>query len=96
MSNAILDQNHQVLVNLVWTCNISQTYVDEDDPWLDILAALEFAICLTTSRMKGYSPGELVFGRDMILPIKNKVVWYLILQKNEKQINKDETTTIKL
>ena len=32
MSNAILERIHQVLGNLVQTCNITQTYVDEDDP----------------------------------------------------------------
>ena len=32
-SNAILERIHQVLGNLVRTCNITETYVDEDDPW---------------------------------------------------------------
>ena len=44
MSNAIFERVHQVLVNLVLICNINQTSVDEDDPWLVILAALYFAI----------------------------------------------------
>ena len=35
--NAILDRIHQVLGNLVQTYNITQTYVDEDDPCLGIL-----------------------------------------------------------
>ena len=43
-SNAILEQIHQVLGNLVRTFSIKETYVDEDDPWLGILAAAEFAI----------------------------------------------------
>ena len=41
-SDAILERIKQVLVNLVWTCNITQNYVDEDDPWLGILAAASF------------------------------------------------------
>ena len=35
--NEILERIHQVPVNLVRTCNITQTYVDEGDPWSGIL-----------------------------------------------------------
>ena len=44
MTNAILEPIHQVLVNLVQTFNIQQTYVDKNDPWTGILAAAAFAI----------------------------------------------------
>ena len=54
--------------------NISETYVDEDDPWSGILAAAAFEICSTKNRLKYYSPGQLVFGRDMILAIKHKCI----------------------
>ena len=75
MSNVILEQILQVLVNLVRTFNIQQTYVDKNDPWTGILVAAAFEISSTTSRQKGYSPGQFVFGRDMILPIKHRVHW---------------------
>ena len=75
MSNAILERIHEVLGNLVQTCNITEIYVDKDDPWSGILAAASFAIISTTNRLKGYSPFQLVFGRDMILPIKLTVDW---------------------
>ena len=69
--------------------NIStQTYVDKNDPWLGILATAEFSIISTTNRQKLYSPGKLIFGRDMILPIKHMVDWELIHQKKQAQINK--------
>ena len=55
------------------TFNITETYVDEDDPWLGILAASSFAIISTTNRLKGCSLGQLVFFRDTIIPIKHKV-----------------------
>ena len=38
---------------------------------------------------KGYRPGQLLFGRDMILPIKNRVNWELIHHKYQTQINRD-------
>ena len=73
---------------LVRNFNISETYVDEDDPWMVILAAAYFSILSTANTLKGYSTGQLVFGRDMILLIKHKVDWELILQINWTQINK--------
>ena len=66
MSNDILKRIQQVIGNLVQACNVTQNYVDKYDPWLGILAAAEFSICSTTNNMKVYSPGQLVFGCDMI------------------------------
>ena len=78
MSNAILELIHQVLGNLVRNFNIQQTYVDENDPWTGILATAAFAIRSTTNRQKGYSPGQFIFVRDIILRIKHRVDWELI------------------
>ena len=69
--------------------NSPQTYVDKDDLWSGILVAAEFAIRSTKNRIKYYSPGKLVPGCDIILPIKHNVYWELIYQQNHKQINKD-------
>ena len=41
--------------------------------------------------MKVYSTGQLVFGHDLIIPIKHTVNWELIHQQNKTQINKDIT-----
>ena len=54
MSNAVLEQIRQVLGNLVRTFNISQSYVDENYPWMGVFAAAAFAICSTTNIQKGY------------------------------------------
>ena len=88
ISNAILKRIHQVLGNLVQTCNIAQTYADEDDPWSGILSAAYVEIRSTTNRMKVYSTGQLVFGCDMVLLIKRTMHWKLIRQRNQTQINK--------
>ena len=84
----ILEHIHQFLGNIVRTCNITQNYVDEDDPWSVILAAAAFVIRSTTNRMNGYSPVQLIFGRDMILLIKHTVYWELISHRKQTQINK--------
>ena len=89
MSNAILEWIYQVLGNQVRTFNVQHTYVDKNDPRTGILAAAAFAIHSTTSRQKGYSPGQLIFGRDMIFPIKHRQGWESISQQKHKQINRD-------
>ena len=53
MSNAVLEQIHQVLGNLVQTFNISKTYVDGNDLCMGILAAASFANISTINRKKG-------------------------------------------
>ena len=88
-SNSILERICQVLENLVWNFNIKQTFVDGDDTWFGILPADEFIIISTTNGLKGFSPGQLLFCRDMVLLIKHKVDWELIRQQNHMQINKD-------
>ena len=91
MFNAVLERIHQVLGNLVRTFNIStQTQVDENYPWKVILAAVEFEIFPTSNRQQGYSPGKLIFDRDMILPVKYKAGQDLNYQQKQTQINKDK------
>ena len=73
ISNAVLERNNHFLGNLVQTCTITQSCVEKYDPWSGILAAASFSIHSTKHNMKGYSPVQLIFGRDMILPIKHTV-----------------------
>ena len=70
MSNVILEQIH-----LVQTFNVQQTYVEENDRWTGIVSTAAFGILPTTSRQKGHSLGQLIFGHDMILLIKHRVDW---------------------
>ena len=68
-SNVILKQIHQVLDNLVRTYNIKDTYIDQDCPWYEILAAATFTIFSTAKMLKGCSLVQLLFVHDMILLI---------------------------
>ena len=94
MSNSVLESIHQVLWNLVQTFNIStQTYVDKNDPWTGILAAEAFAICSKTNGQKGYSPGQLIFFRDVILHIDDTLnmidwMWQVTMTSHKVQFKK--------
>ena len=69
-------------------CDITQSYVDKNDLRSGILSAAAFVIFSTTNSMKVYNPGQLIFGRDLILPIKHTVYWELICQQKQTQVNK--------
>ena len=49
----------------------------------------EFEIHSTKNSFSCCSPGQLIFGLDMILMIKHTVDWELIHQQKKAQINKD-------
>ena len=46
-SDVILERIHQVLGNLVRTCNIKETYAEENNSWSGILDTSAFVIHLT-------------------------------------------------
>ena len=66
MPNATLERIQQVLGNLVRTCSITQTYVEKYGPRSGILSALAFEVRSKTNQPKDYSPGQLIFGCDII------------------------------
>ena len=53
-------------------------YLDSDDPWLGILAAASFAMCSTYHTTLHAMPGQLTFGRDMILNTQYLADWTAI------------------
>jgi hypothetical protein len=54
--------------------------MDEKDPWGPFLASAEYAIRSTFHTTLKATPGQLVFGRDMVLTIKFMADWGAIEQ----------------
>ena len=63
--------------------------LDAHDPWSPFLLAAAFAVQATCYTMMQASPGQLVFGQDMVLPIKYITDWECLRQVQQKQINRD-------
>ena len=80
---------HQVSGNLVRTFNLQETYVYDTDLFMGILAAAAFAVRSTYHRTKEKIPGQLFFGRDMILRINHVADQGYIRQRKQTQINND-------
>ena len=94
-ANAIVERVHQTIGNIVRSFELQDNYLDEDDPWKGILSATAFAIRATYHTTLQKSPGQLVFGRDMIFNVQHTANWeYIrarkqkIIQKNNKNENK--------
>ena len=58
-----------VLCNILRTYDIKDIYRDKDNPWSGILADIYLSVFSTINRLRIYSPGQVVFGRDLITPI---------------------------
>ena len=72
-SNAIIEQIHQTLGNIIRTFDVSN--IVNNDPWSGILAATMFAVRATYhSTLHAYLM-QIVFGRDAILNIKHVADW---------------------
>ena len=90
-ANAIIEIIHQVLGNLAHTYNIQETYIDDADQWMGILAAVAFAELSIYHSTKRKIPGQLVLGRDMILPINHVSDWRYIRQRKQAKIDNSVT-----
>ena len=60
--NTIMEIIHQVLGKLVHMHNIQETYVDDADPWMKIIAAAAFVVQPRYRRNNYKIPGKLFYG----------------------------------
>jgi hypothetical protein len=67
---------------MICTFNLEENFLDNDDPWSGILSATAFAVQSTYHTTLRAMPGQLVFGRDMILNIQHIV--YSKLESNPR------------
>ena len=88
-ANAIVERVHQVIGNMIRTFELEKNYLDEEDPWKGVLSATAFAVRSTYHTTLQKSPGQLVFGRDMIFNITHKANWDYICQCKQGIVNKN-------
>ena len=86
-SNGIIECVHQVLGNALRTFELEEKELDTNDPWGSFLSAAAWAIRSIVHTTLDATPGQLVFGRDMLLPIQIKTDWARIWQRKQDIIN---------
>jgi hypothetical protein len=79
----------QVIGNIIRTFELESNYLDEEDPWKGILSATAFAVQSTFHTTLRNTPGQLVFGRDMIFNIKHEANWEFIRKRKQQLIEKN-------
>jgi hypothetical protein len=86
-SIGIIEQVHHMLGNVLRTFELENIELDTNDPWGPFLSATAWAIRSTVHTTLDATPGQLVFGRDMLLPIQLKTDWARIRQWKHDIIN---------
>ena len=84
-ANGIIERVHLVLGDALRTFELSNRELPRYDPFGGFLAAAAWAIRSTYHTTLDATPGQLVFGRDMLLPIKFKVDWAYIKQRKQER-----------
>ena len=90
-ANAILERIHQVVQDMLRTHDLENYDLDQNDPWSDILASVAWAVRSTIHTTLNATPGQLVFGRDMIFHDTYKANWQLIHSRKEKEMKRSNT-----
>ena len=86
-SNGIIERVHQTLQNSMRALEIGEQELEEHDPWSKILSAISYATRSTYHTGYSATPGQLVYGRDMVLPIKFEADWNKIQLDRQAKIN---------
>jgi hypothetical protein len=95
-ANAIVERVYQVIGNIIHTFELENNYLDDNDPWKGILSATAFAVRSTFHTALQNTPGQLVFGHDMILNVKHEANWeYICAQKQNFIIKNNEAENAK-
>jgi hypothetical protein len=95
-SNGIIERVHLTLNNTLRTAEVDGREMDEKDPWGPFSSSAAYAIRSTFHTALEATQGQLVFGRDMLLPIKFMAHWGEIEQQRQKEMarnNRRENTS---
>ena len=86
-ANAIVERIHQVIGNMIRTFELEENYLDKEDPWKGILSATAFAVRSTVHTTLKKTPGQLVFGRDLVFNMKHQADWEAIKAQKQNKID---------
>jgi hypothetical protein len=88
-SNGIIERVHLTLNDSLRTAEVDGREMDETDPWGPFLSSAAYAIRSTFHTTLKATPAQLVFGRDMILPINFKADWSAIEKQRQKETGRN-------
>ena len=90
-SNAMIERIHMTLGNMLRSFDLEKQELNEENPFEEFLAAAAWALRSTYHTVLDATPGQLVYGRDMLLPIQFKANWGAIALRRKERIQRDNT-----
>jgi len=88
-ANGVIERVHQVIGNMLRSFDLDNLNLDPNDPFGDVLARIGWAVRSTYHTTLEASPGQLVFGRDMLFDIDFTADWHKIYHRRQEIINKN-------
>ena len=85
----MVERIHMTLGNMLRTFELEQQDLNEENPFEEFLAAAAWALRSTYHSVLDATPGQLVFGRDMLLPVQFKANWGAIALRRKERILRD-------
>jgi hypothetical protein len=83
----MVERVHQTLVgNLLRVYELEEYELPRGDPWSNILASAAWAIRSTFHTTLGATPGQFVYGKDMLLELSFKANWKNIKERRMAHI----------
>ena len=79
-----MERIHEVIANLLRKFDLQNIYLDEDKPWLGIIATTAFAVRSMYHATLQSTQGNLVFESDMILNTLFTADWEAIKLSKQK------------
>jgi len=87
--NSMVERIHLTLGNMLRTFELDKQVLNPKDPFSMFLNSAAWALRSTYHTVLNATPGQIVFNRDMLLPIDFKADWAHIIQRKKEQIQKD-------
>jgi hypothetical protein len=86
-ANAIIERIHGVIGDMMRTFDTSTIDDHDEDPFAGVISAICWAVRSTYHTTLKATPGQLVFGRDMIFNIRHQADWQLIHERKKARID---------
>ena len=87
--NDPVEQVNQEIYNILVTKDIDKKVFEYIYPWGETLVYIALERRVSYHNTIGATPGQYVFGRDMIFNLVSVIDWIFITAKKQKQVNID-------
>ena len=77
-SNTLVELIHQVIYSMIFTKDLDRKVYDYTDPWGKIIASVALKARASYHHTLGFTPGQAVFGRDMLFSLTSIVDWHIV------------------